>query len=177
MYVDSMHVLNHTLLIQTFLSVTHNASLTFRWTRFQIIFTCSQLLVVSLGSAVLNTMQIYQHQHHNPWDVNCTFTIATASAEWASYQIRKIASCACTGNAGSFSRHWLQREHLVSDPDMHHGTCFARVPCCMSRSLSCGGGENVPGIPGVCAPDNFTYLVRGSLGLLVAHILLVCFIR
>ena len=99
MYVDSMHVLNHTLLIQTFLSVTNNASLTFTRTRFQITFTCSQLLVVSLGSAVLNTMQIYQHQHHNPWDVDCTFTIATASAKWASYQIRKITSCACAGNA------------------------------------------------------------------------------
>ena len=43
----------------------------------------------------------------------------------ASYQIRKIAGCACAGNAGNF-----------------------------------------PGIPGVCATGNFTYLVRGPL----AHI-------
>ena len=32
----------------------------------------------------------------------------------------------------------------------------------MSGSLSRGGGENVPGIPGACATRNFTYLARGS---------------
>ena len=26
------------------------------------------------------------------------------------------------------------------------------VPWCMSGSLTCGGGENIPGIPGACAP-------------------------
>ena len=31
----------------------------------------------------------------------------------------------------------------------------------MSGSLTHGGGENVPGIPGACANCNFTYLVRG----------------
>ena len=35
---------------------------------------------------------------------------------------------------------------------MHHGTCVTHVPWCMSGSLTCGGGENVPGIPGACAP-------------------------
>ena len=34
---------------------------------------------------------------------------------------------------------------------MHHGTCVMHVPWCMSGSLTCGGGENVPGIPGACA--------------------------
>ena len=29
---------------------------------------------------------------------------------------------------------------------------------CISRSLTRGGGENVPGIPGACATRNFTYL-------------------
>ena len=37
---------------------------------------------------------------------------------WASCQIRKIASCACAGIAGTVSS--LPR---VSDPNMHHGTC------------------------------------------------------
>ena len=32
---------------------------------------------------------------------------------------------------------------------------------CISRSLTSGGGENVPGIPGACATRNFTYLARG----------------
>ena len=73
--------------------------------------------------------------------------------QWASNQIRKIAGCACAGNAGNVSPHRrLQRKLLVSDPGMHHGTCVTHVPWCMSGSLSCGGGENVPGIPGACAP-------------------------
>ena len=41
---------------------------------------------------------------------------------WASYQISKIAGCACAGNAGNVSNR-LQRKPLVSDPDMHHDTC------------------------------------------------------
>ena len=73
--------------------------------------------------------------------------------QWASYQIRKIAGCACAGNAGNvFPRRRFQRKPLVSDPGMHHGTCVTHVPWCMSGSLTCGDGENVPGIPGACAP-------------------------
>ena len=60
-----------------------------------------------------------------------------------------------------FSRHRHQRKPLVSDPGMHHGTCVTHVPWCMSGSLTSGGGENVPGIPGACATRNFTYLARG----------------
>ena len=75
------------------------------------------------------------------------------SGAWASYQIRKVAGCACAGNAGNvFPTHRLQRKPLVSDPDMHHGTYVTHVPWCMSGSLTCGGGENVPGIPNACAP-------------------------
>ena len=59
-----------------------------------------------------------------------------------------------------FSRHRLQRKPLVSDPGMHHGTCVTYVPCCMSGSLTRGGGESVPGIPGTWAIRNFTYLIR-----------------
>ena len=81
---------------------------------------------------------------------------------WASYQIRKIVGCACAVNVGNvFPRRWLQRKPLVSGPDMHHGTCVTHVPWCTSESLTRGGGENVPGIPGACATRKFTYLVRG----------------
>ena len=62
-----------------------------------------------------------------------------------------------------FPRHRFQRKSLVSGPGMHHGTCVKHVPYCMSGSLSRGGGENVPGIPGACATLNFRYLVRGLL--------------
>ena len=73
---------------------------------------------------------------------------------WASYQIQKIAGCACAGNAGNvFPRRRFKRKPLVSDPGMHHGTCVTHVPWCMSGSLTCGDGENVPGIPGACAPQ------------------------
>ena len=56
-----------------------------------------------------------------------------------------------------FPRHRLQRKLLVGD----HGTCVTHVSWCMSGSLTRGGGENVPGIPGTCATRNFMYLARG----------------
>ena len=49
-------------------------------------------------------------------------------------------------------RERFQRKLLVSDPGMHHDTCVTHVPWCMSGSLTCGEGENVPGIPSACAP-------------------------
>ena len=60
-----------------------------------------------------------------------------------------------------FPRHWLQRKLLVSDPGMDYGTCVTHVPWCMSGSLTRGGGENVPGIPGACGTRNFAYQARG----------------
>ena len=62
-----------------------------------------------------------------------------------------------------FPRHRLQRRPLVCDPGMHHDTCVTHVSWCMSGSLTRGGGENVPGIPGACAIRNVTYLARGPL--------------
>ena len=60
-----------------------------------------------------------------------------------------------------FPCHRFQRKPLVSDPGMHHGMCVTHVPWWMSGSLTRGGRENVPGIPGACASLNFTYLARG----------------
>ena len=83
----------------------------------------------------------------------CKCCCCGCSWQWASYQIRKIAGCACAGNAGNVSpRRRFQTKPLVSDPGMHHGTCVPHVPWCMSESLTCGGRENVTGIPGACAP-------------------------
>ena len=84
---------------------------------------------------------------------------------WASYHIRKIAACACTGNAGDVfsATDFKGNRYIVSDPDMHHGTCVTHVPWHMSGSLTRGGGQNAPDIPGTCATRNFTYLVRGPL--------------
>ena len=60
-----------------------------------------------------------------------------------------------------FPRHRLQRKPQVSDPGMHHSTCVTHVPWCMLGSLTRGGREKVPGIPGECATRNFMYLIRG----------------
>ena len=60
-----------------------------------------------------------------------------------------------------FPRHRFQRKPLVSDPGIHHGTYVTHVTWYMSGSLTRGGGENVPGIPGACATCNFTCLARG----------------
>ena len=82
----------------------------------------------------------------------CNF-FCVVSRQWASYQIRKIAGCACAGNAGNvFPRRRFQRKSLVNGPGMHHGTCVTHVPWCMSGSFTCGDGKNIPGIPGACAP-------------------------
>ena len=65
-----------------------------------------------------------------------------------------------------FPHHRLQRQQLVSDLRMHHGTCVTHVPWCISGSLNQGGGENVPGIPGACTTLNFTYLAKRPMGFL-----------
>ena len=98
------------------------------------------------------------------WSYACRYTsriVSTmcVSLPWASYQMRKIAGCACVGIAGNvFPATDFERKPLVSDHGMHHGTCVTHVPWCMSWLLTRGGGEN---IPGACATHNFTYLVRG----------------
>ena len=80
--------------------------------------------------------------------------------QWASCQIRKLWLLRMRRECRElFPRHRLQRKPLVSDPGMHHSTCVTHVPWCMS--LTRGGGENVPGIPGACATHNFTYMARG----------------
>ena len=60
-----------------------------------------------------------------------------------------------------FLCHRLHRKPLVSVPGMHHVACITYVPWSMSESLARGGGEKVPGIPGVCATHSFAYRVRG----------------
>ena len=94
---------------------------------------------------------------------------------WASYQIRKIAGCACAGNAGNVSpRRRFQMKPLVSDPCMHHGTCVTHVPWCMSGSLTCGDGKNVPGIPGACAPAILRIWQEAHAGIIKQHSLVHC---
>ena len=98
-----------------------------------------------------------QQYYHTPTHTKSSHshkreTLSLGLMPWASYQIRKIAGCACARNAGNvFPRRRFQRKPLVSDPVMHHGTCVTHVPSCMSGSLTCGDRENLPGTPGACA--------------------------
>ena len=52
---------------------------------------------------------------------------------WASCQIRKLLVAHAPGMPETFSP-----PQRVSEPDMHHGTCMARVPWSMSGSLISG---------------------------------------
>ena len=75
---------------------------------------------------------------------------------WASCQIRKIASCACAGNAGSISPRHLGLAIPTCITARAWRTCR---DACRDRYLAVffqiGGGENVPGIPGACAIRDF----------------------
>ena len=64
----------------------------------------------------------------------------------------KLRVAHAPGMPGTFSRHRLQRKRLVSDPGMHHGTCVAYVPWCMSGSLNHGGWETFPEFPAYAQP-------------------------
>ena len=52
---------------------------------------------------------------------------------WASYQIRKIVGCACTGNARN-----VFPTTTVRDPEMHHGMCVTHVLWCSPGLLTSG---------------------------------------
>ena len=106
-------------------------------------------------------------------DVNNSYWLLIFYGPLARYaKLRAAHAPVMPGILERFSRHRLQRKPLVSDPGMHHGTCFTHVPWCMSGSPTRGGGENVPGIPGSDATRNFAYLVRGPLFQL--NVVIVC---
>ena len=87
--------------------------------------------------------------------------IITMTSPWASYQIRKIAGCACAGNAGYiFSatagyRSWQASRHVRNARAVMHAGLISGLLWRRWRG-------NVPGIPGACTTRNFAYLVRGS---------------
>ena len=118
-------------------------------------------------SGILYYICIFYHvlqlRWHNRWNPSLgkTTTCLSRIVNWplAIYVTLRVAHA--QGMPGTFPCHQLQRKPLVSDPGMHHGTCVTHVPWCVSGSLNCGGEENVPTIPGVCATHNFTYLARG----------------
>ena len=116
---------------------------------------------------------------HIPLDSPFKFNHLEQQAGWwfflviirplARYVILRVARA--PGMPGTFSP-----PPLVSDPDMHHGTCVTHVPWCMPGSVTSGflwsrWLGNVPGIPGACATRNFTHLVRGPW---LTNVLQIC---
>ena len=87
---------------------------------------------------------------------------------WASCQIRTIAGCACTGNAGNVFPHYRGLAIPTCITARAWRTC--RDACReLAVSFEVGSGENVPGIPGARATRDFTYLVRGPCVLQIKH--------
>ena len=84
------------------------------------------------------------------------------SIPWASYQIHKMAGCACAGNAGNVfpttvgwgSRH--ASRHVRHARDVMRDSWLA-------VSFEIGVGANVSGIRSACTTRNFANLVRGPL--------------
>ena len=128
---------------------------------FTVFYFCAWV-TISLNCVVISLSETGLRCHYSDNACHLTpviyitakYDITAASHQWASYQIRKIAGCACAGNAGNvFPRRRFQRKPIVSDPGMHHGTCVTHVPWCMSGSLTCGDGENVPAFPAHAHPQ------------------------
>ena len=96
----------------------------FNWVKLvSTVVTCHNISMVAYKPVVCSTV------------VTAVLSQAFCYTKWcASYQIHKIAGCACAGNAGNVSP-----PSRVSDPDMHHhGTCVTHVPWCMPGSLTSG---------------------------------------
>ena len=84
-------------------------------------------------------IDVLQHRiHQNSFLLHnvvgiCNWGIISIDGWRASCQIRKIAGCACAGNAGNVSP-----PPRFSDPDMRHGTCVSYVSWYMPESLTSG---------------------------------------
>ena len=82
---------------------------------------------------------------------------------WASYQIRKIAVCACPGNA----RNVFPSHRGIATPTCITTRAWHTCLWCKSGSLTSDllwsrWRGSVPSNPGACENRNFTYLVRAS---------------
>ena len=77
------------------------------------------------------------------------------------------------GMPGTLSPPLTSKETAGYRPGIHHGTCVMHVPWCMPESLTPGGGESVPGIPGACTTCNIAYLVRGPWQLSLSSVNIV----
>ena len=83
----------------------------------------------SISSSLLHEYNTYVWKTETPLS---SFSLVPTGL---SCKIRKIAGCACTGNAGNVSPPPRVSD---SDTDMHPGTCVTHVPWCMPELLTSG---------------------------------------
>ena len=67
--------------------------------------------------------------------------------QWASYQIRKIAGCACTGNAGN-----VPPTNFKGNRELAIQACITARASRMSGSLTRGGGKTFQAFPAHAQP-------------------------
>ena len=152
--VNSIHFISSCLSTKL-ISVCHDE----KHLRMEHIKAHFWLIKLDAPALVSNRFVLYQIVCFMCWPIGSWWGHV---APWASYQIHKIAGCACTGNAGNvFPATDFKGNPRISDPGMHNGTCVTHVSWYMSGSLTRGDGKNAPGISGACATRNFTYLARG----------------
>ena len=85
---------------------------------------------------------------------------APSNPDMASYQIRKIVGCVCTGNAGNVppptSKETASWGSWHASRHVRHARVVMHVGIAYPRWRG-----NVPDTPGACVTRNLTYLVRG----------------
>ena len=81
--------------------------------------------------ACSNVTGAYQCQAASP--IRWTYTRSVCSSHGSLARCARLRVAHAPGIPGTFSK-----SSLVSDADMHHGTCMAHVPWCMPGSLNSG---------------------------------------
>ena len=112
---------------------------------------CHKSTYQSSPDKVMQFMVICFEQVHNRAMLNGTCGFRAAYYWLFHGPLTRYAKLQVAHAGNVFPRRRFQRKPLVSHHGMHQGTCV-HVPWCMSGSLTCGDGENVPSIPSACAP-------------------------
>ena len=106
-----------------------NAQMSMR-RRVFILYNLYSSSIIFFGAFFAMQMFISKMLYRSFHRYQCNFGLRNhtgghaGEASWASYQICKIAGCACTGDAGNvFPATDFKGSKDFSDPDMHHGTC------------------------------------------------------
>ena len=115
-------------------------------------FTISWDVILSLHARNMRNTSVSSETIITDWK-----PYSPAWVAWASYQILKIAGCACAGNAGNVFP-------ATAGKRSRHTWRTCRDACrdhWLAVSFEIGGGGKRSRHSRACATRNFTYLVRG----------------